>query len=80
MIRGADTGFNGLFGEGLATEQPSMIHVRRKFVDIFERTGSTIAHTGRIRSFSRGTYVGRGKLPIRLLLIAPSIMSSAPLM
>ncbi len=37
------TGFNGLFGEGLATEQACMVHVRRKFVDVFERTGSTIA-------------------------------------
>ncbi|MEQ8730134.1 MULTISPECIES: IS66 family transposase [Alphaproteobacteria] len=32
------TGFNGLFGEGLATEQACMVHVRRKFVDVFERT------------------------------------------
>ena len=37
------TGFNGLFGEGLATEQACMVHVRRKFVDVFERDGSTIA-------------------------------------
>lgn len=37
------TGFNGLFGEGLATEQACMVHVRRKFVDVFERNGSTIA-------------------------------------
>ena len=37
------TGFNGLFGEGLATEQACMAHVRRKFVDVFERDGSTIA-------------------------------------
>jgi transposase len=37
------TGFNGMFGEGLATEQACMVHVRRKFVDVFERNGSTIA-------------------------------------
>ncbi len=37
------TGFNGLFGEGLACEQACMVHVRRKFVDVFERDGSTIA-------------------------------------
>jgi uncharacterized protein (DUF1810 family) len=37
------TGFNGVFGEGLATEQACMVHVRRKFVDVFERDGSTIA-------------------------------------
>jgi len=37
------TGFNGLFGEGMATEQACMVHVRRKFVDVFERDGSTIA-------------------------------------
>jgi len=37
------TGFNGLFGEGLASEQACMVHVRRKFADVFERNGSTIA-------------------------------------
>ncbi len=37
------TGFNGLFGEGLASEQACMVHVRRKFVDVFERNGSAIA-------------------------------------
>jgi transposase len=37
------TGFNGLFGEDLAREQACMVHVRRKFVDVFERDGSTIA-------------------------------------
>lgn len=39
-------GFNGLFGEGKADEQACMVHVRRKFVDEFERTGADIAkHT-----------------------------------
>ena len=37
------TGFNGLFGPEQATEQACMVHVRRKFVDVFERDGSTIA-------------------------------------
>jgi transposase len=37
------TGFNGLFGEGKADEQACMVHVRRKFVDEFERTGADIA-------------------------------------
>lgn len=36
-------GFNGLFGEEKAVEQACMVHVRRKFVMEFERTGSTIA-------------------------------------
>jgi transposase len=36
-------GFNGLFGEGRADEQACMVHVRRKFVDEAERTGSSIA-------------------------------------
>ncbi|SDP01138.1 Transposase [Lutimaribacter pacificus] len=39
-------GFNGLFGEHKADEQACMVHVRRKFVDEFERTGAGIAkHT-----------------------------------
>ncbi|MGB5560424.1 MAG: IS66 family transposase [Paracoccaceae bacterium] len=37
------TGFNGLFGPEQAAEQACMVHVRRKFVDVFERDGSTIA-------------------------------------
>jgi hypothetical protein len=36
-------GFNGLFGEGPATGQACMVHVRRKFVNVFERDGSLIA-------------------------------------
>lgn len=36
-------GFNGLFGEDKADEQACMVHVRRKFVDEFERTGADIA-------------------------------------
>ena len=37
------TGFNGLFGEEGAHEQACMVHVRRKFVIEFDRTGSEIA-------------------------------------
>lgn len=37
------TGFNGLFGDGKASEQACMVHVRRKFVEVFEREGSGIA-------------------------------------
>lgn len=36
-------GFNGLFGENKAGEQACVVHVRRKFVDEFERTGADIA-------------------------------------
>jgi len=36
-------GFNGLFGENKADEQACMVHVRRKFVDVFEREGSAVA-------------------------------------
>ena len=38
-------GFNGLFGEGKADEQACMVHVRRKFVDEFERTSAGIAES-----------------------------------
>ena len=37
------TGFNGLFGDGKASEQACMVHVRRKFVEVFESQGSAIA-------------------------------------
>lgn len=36
-------GFNGLFGPDMAHEQACMAHVRRKFVEVYEREGSTIA-------------------------------------
>ena len=36
-------GFNGLFGQNGAREQACMAHVRRKFVEVYEREGSTIA-------------------------------------
>jgi predicted nucleic acid-binding Zn finger protein len=37
------TGCNGLFGDDKASEQACMVHVRRKFVEIYEREGSAIA-------------------------------------
>lgn len=37
------TGFNGLFGADRASEQACMVHVRHKFVDIYESEGSAIA-------------------------------------
>ena len=36
-------GFNGLFGEKKADEQACMVHVRRKFVDVYEAQGSAVA-------------------------------------
>ena len=36
-------GFNGLFGEGKATQVACMAHIRRKFVDVHQSTGATIA-------------------------------------
>ena len=36
-------GFNGLFGENKADEQACMVHVRRKFVDVYEAQGSAVA-------------------------------------
>ena len=32
-------GFNGVFGEGKATEVACMAHIRRKFVDVFAAQG-----------------------------------------
>lgn len=37
------TGFNELFGTDRASEQACMVHVRRKFVDVYEIEGSAIA-------------------------------------
>ncbi len=37
------TGFNGLFGAGLATEQACMVHVRRKFVEVADMAASAQA-------------------------------------
>ena len=36
-------GFNGVFGEGKATEVACMAHIRRKFVNVFAAQGSAIA-------------------------------------
>ncbi|WP_296939718.1 IS66 family transposase [Marivita sp. XM-24bin2] len=48
-------GFNGLFGKGKADEQACMVHVRRKFVDEVERTGSPLPNRrpNRLQSFTR---------------------------
>ena len=43
------TGFNSLFGEGLAKDQACMVHVRRKFVDVFSSQGSAIAQQAILR-------------------------------
>ncbi|MDG1458566.1 MAG: IS66 family transposase [Pseudoprimorskyibacter sp.] len=37
------TGFNGVFGDGKASEMACMAHVRRKFVDVFASQGSSVA-------------------------------------
>ncbi|MBV1897205.1 MAG: IS66 family transposase [Rhodobacteraceae bacterium] len=36
-------GFNGIFGEGKASEVACMAHIRRKFVDVFAAQGTAIA-------------------------------------
>ena len=36
-------GFNGVFGEGKASEVACMAHIRHKFVDVFTAQGSAIA-------------------------------------
>nr|WP_246107486.1 IS66 family transposase [Puniceibacterium confluentis] len=46
------TGLNGLFDHGLAAEQACMVHVDRKFADVFERDGSVIAR-GAIERIAR---------------------------
>ncbi len=70
-------GFNGLFGEGkgersnatgsreTAKEQACMVHVRRKFVDEAERTGSDIARQAvtRIASLYAVEKEARGQSP-----------------
>ena len=58
-------GFNGLFGEGKADEQACMAHVRRKFVDEFERTGADIAKGAikRIAELYAVEKEARGKSP-----------------
>jgi len=37
------SGFNGLFGDEKSSEQACMVHVLRKFVEVYEREGSNIA-------------------------------------
>lgn len=40
------TGFNGLFGEGLASEQACMVHVRCKFVPSHRLQGKRLPGNG----------------------------------
>jgi hypothetical protein len=58
-------GFNGLSGAGLATEQACMVHVRRKFVEVFERDGSVIARgaIGRVARLHAVEKAARHKSP-----------------
>jgi len=58
-------GFNGLFGEDKADEQACMVHVRRKFVEAFERSGAdTLKNSGRTNFLSTRLSSGGGhRLP-----------------
>ena len=51
------TGFNGLFGADRASEQACMVHVRRKFGDIYARHRSAIAQ----KAIKRIAVLWRGK-------------------
>ena len=42
-------GFNGVFGKGKASEVACMAHIRRKFVDVQQASGSSIAEEAIIR-------------------------------
>ncbi len=58
-------GFNGLFGENKADEQACMVHVRRKFVDVYEAQGSAVAKEviERIADLYRVEKEARGQSP-----------------
>ena len=58
-------GFNGVFGEGKATEVACMAHIRRKFVDVFAAQGSAIAEEAikRIAQLYGGEKQARGQSP-----------------
>ena len=58
-------GFNGLFGEDKASEQACMVHVRRKFVEVYEAQGSAIAKEviERIADLYRVEKEARGQSP-----------------
>jgi transposase len=59
------SGFNGVFGDGKASEMACMAHVRRKFVDIFTAQGSSIAEEAikRIAKLYAVEKEARGKSP-----------------
>jgi transposase len=58
-------GFNGLFGKDKADEQACMVHVRRKFVEVYEREGSAIAKEviERVAALYGVEKVARGQSP-----------------
>jgi len=58
-------GFNGLFGEDKASEQACMVHVRRKFVDVYEAQASAVAKEviGRIADLYAVEKEARGQSP-----------------
>lgn len=58
-------GFNGLFGDGKAGETACMAHVRRKFVDVHQAQGGTIADEAirRIAALYGVEKEARGKTP-----------------
>ena len=58
-------GFNGVFGDGKASEMACMVHVRRKFVDVFASQGSSIAEEAirRIALLYAVEKEARGKTP-----------------
>lgn len=58
-------GFNGIFGDNLATQQAFIAYVQRKFVDVFERDGSEIAKATTL--YDSGA-TGEGLSPCRSLL------------
>ncbi len=59
------SGFNGVFGEGKASEVACLAHVRRKFVDVFTAQGSSIAEEAirRIAEIYAVEKEARGKPP-----------------
>ena len=59
------SGFNGLFGDDKAAEMACMAHVRRKFVDVHQSQGGTIAEEAikRIAALYAVEKQARGKAP-----------------
>lgn len=59
------SGFNGLFGESKSSEMACMAHIRRKFVDVQQSQGSTIAEDAikRIAKLYAVEKLARGQSP-----------------